>query len=277
LCGPGQATAQSLVARPEAATLFIRADSSLDSRDVRLGHRLSASVTYLAREDALELNSMGSRIEGPVSIVQAPANRSPGILAMEEQGLTLPDEKVVVFEGRIASLNPAEQRNKGRDSQRVAYRRVLFAGGRDDARPVVTSETDPLLAVDVRYRPDGIPALTPGQAGILRRNAHTLARRWRNQIGVSSTGRLNPYRSYDAAELELHFALSAFADIASEYDRTVRSSYDAERLARANLELMGAARRVDEAFRWVWVPALTLSAWRSIQSTLTTVRFGYSG
>jgi hypothetical protein len=239
------------------------------------------------RETGLEFAAVVDGIDAPdeidgieelESLSEAANARPAGVLALEFQDLDFADQRGVILEGRIASLDPGEQRYKGRASQRAAIRRVAFVGRPQPARTVIQANVVERVRVEeVRYLPHGIPALTPGQASILRRNAHTLARRWRNEIGVSSTGRLNPYRSYDAAEIELHHALTAFAETASEYDRAVRASFDVERLADANLELMGAARRVDEALRWVWVPERTLGAWRSIRSTLAPVYFGYSG
>jgi hypothetical protein len=283
--GPEQAAAQARLVHRAATAPLVRADTTLDSRDLRLGQKLSAWVSEPEQESELEFAAVvdygiawPDAIEDSVTLALATPVDRPGVLALEFQDLDDDDEREVILEGRIASLDPGDQRGKGRDSQRTAVRRDVFVARPQPARTVIpTSVADRVRAEEVNHQPYVIPRLTPGQASILRRNAHTLARRWRNEIGVSSTGRLNPYRSYDAAELELHFALTGFAEAASDYDRAVRASFDVERLADANLELIAAARRVDAALRWVWVPDRTLAAWRSIRSSLGPVYFGYSG
>ena len=55
-------------------------------------------------------------------------------------------------------------------------------------------------------------SMSAEEASALRRNAQELVARWRTELGSSSVGRLNPSRSYSQGDVELWFALSAFAD-----------------------------------------------------------------
>src|SRR2546423_587716 len=65
--------------------------------------------------------------------------------------------------------------------------------------------------------------LTTAQAAALRRDAQTLVSRQRSELAASGVGRLDPARAYAQADLDLWFALSAFADNASIYEQIVAS------------------------------------------------------
>jgi hypothetical protein len=204
LTGSERVAAQTLVELRKAPAPILRAHTALESRNTRLGQRLSDWVWNPDLENGLEFAAVvdyglatPDQIEEVESLSQAATDRSAGVLALEFQDIDFADQRADILEGRIASLDPGEQRYRGRDSQRSAVRRDVFVGRPQRSRTVIeTRVIEPVRTVEVvevRYQPTRIPALTPAQASIVRRNAHTLARRWRNEIGVSSTGRLNPY------------------------------------------------------------------------------------
>ena len=111
-------------------------------------------------------------------------------------------------------------------------------------------------------------ALSPEEAALMRRNAQSLVGQWRSYIGVATTGRLDPRRSYRAADLEAYFALSGFADNASLYEQMVRLSGNADGVAAASQALSASARRVDEALRAASAPARMTGVWESIRDDL---------
>ena len=119
-------------------------------------------------------------------------------------------------------------------------------------------------------------ALSAQEAALMRRNAQVLAGNWRQHLGIATTMRLDPRREYRPEEIELHFALSAFADNASLYDQIVRVSGNAEGVVAANGALMNASKRVDEAFRAMTSsPARFTTAWRTIAANLSPIDATY--
>jgi peptidoglycan hydrolase-like protein with peptidoglycan-binding domain len=114
-------------------------------------------------------------------------------------------------------------------------------------------------------------ALTPEEATIVRRNAQTLVGRYRQDLGISATGRLDTRRSYAEGDVELWFALSAFADNASLYESLVRVSGSAESSTSAGRALVAAARRVDAAFQRARASSQVQNGWSSIRAQLRQV------
>ncbi|MFN2431702.1 MAG: peptidoglycan-binding protein [Gemmatimonadota bacterium] len=117
--------------------------------------------------------------------------------------------------------------------------------------------------------------LTPAEAALVRRNAQVLVTRQSSTLGMSQAGGLDPRRSYQPEELELYFALSAFADNASLYEEIARLSGNVDGLEAAGRALVEAARRVDEAMRSTRVASRTAAAWGDVQADLTTLDPGY--
>jgi len=113
----------------------------------------------------------------------------------------------------------------------------------------------------------GGAVLSPEEASVVRRAAQTLVGRYRQDLSVSAAGQLNARRSYTPVELELLFALSAFADNASLYEQLVRASGNLEGSEAAGRALIGAARRVDAAAQ-AGPPPQIWSAWSSIRRQL---------
>jgi hypothetical protein len=117
--------------------------------------------------------------------------------------------------------------------------------------------------------------LSQAEAALVSSNAVSLLTSWRNIIGVSTSGQLNPRRSYQPAELELYFALSAFANNAELYNQMIQMSGNAQGLTAAGTALIAAARRVDAAFGSIATPNRTVAAWRTIQNGLTVLEPRY--
>ncbi len=112
------------------------------------------------------------------------------------------------------------------------------------------------------------PILSAEDASLLRRDAQALVGRQRQDIGISTTGRLDPRRSYAEGDVELWFALSAFADNASLYEQLARVSGNGEGSASAGKALIAAARRVDAAFQRAGTSGQLQNAWSSVRGRL---------
>ena len=110
--------------------------------------------------------------------------------------------------------------------------------------------------------------LSPEEASLLRRDAQALVGRQRQDMGISTTGRLDPRRTYAEGDIELWFALSAFADNASLYEQLVRVSGNVEGSASAGKALVAAARRVDAALQRARTSAQLQNAWSAIRGKL---------
>ena len=82
-------------------------------------------------------------------------------------------------------------------------------------------------------------------------------------------GRLDASRTYSQSDLELWYAISAFADNASIHEQIVRNGGNAEGAAMASRALAGAARRVDTAMQGARVSSQLLNAWTSLRRPLT--------
>jgi peptidoglycan hydrolase-like protein with peptidoglycan-binding domain len=110
--------------------------------------------------------------------------------------------------------------------------------------------------------------LSPEEASVVRRAAQALVGRLRQDMAISGTGRLDARRTYAESDVELWFALSAFADNASLYEQLVRVSGNVEGSAQAGKALVGAARRVDAALQRAQTSAQIQNAWSSIRAQL---------
>jgi peptidoglycan hydrolase-like protein with peptidoglycan-binding domain len=117
--------------------------------------------------------------------------------------------------------------------------------------------------------------LSPEEASILRRGAQALVGRHRQDMAISTSGRLDARRAYAEGDLDLWFALSAFADNASLYEQLVRVSGNVEGSALAGKALVGAARRVDAAFQRARTSTQVQNAWSSIRAQLAELDPAY--
>jgi peptidoglycan hydrolase-like protein with peptidoglycan-binding domain len=117
--------------------------------------------------------------------------------------------------------------------------------------------------------------LSPEEASLLRRGAQALVGRLRQDMGISSTGRLDARRAYGEGDMDLWFALSAFADNASLYEQLIRVSGNVEGSVLAGKALVGAARRVDAALQRARTSAQIQDAWSSMRAQLTELDSSY--
>jgi peptidoglycan hydrolase-like protein with peptidoglycan-binding domain len=117
--------------------------------------------------------------------------------------------------------------------------------------------------------------LSPEEASLVRRGAQALVGRLRQDVGISASGRLDARRAYAESDLEVWFALSAFADNASLYEQLVRVSGNVEGSAHAGKALIAAARRVDAALQRARTSAQTQDAWSSIRAQLAELDPSY--
>lgn len=118
-------------------------------------------------------------------------------------------------------------------------------------------------------------ALTVDQASTLRRAAQSVTGRVRQELAVSTIGRLDTRRRYTAADVSLWFVLSAFADNASLYEQIVRNAGNDEAMMLAGRALIDAARRVDTALQGARTSSGTQSAWAAIRTQLTAIDSTY--
>ena len=121
----------------------------------------------------------------------------------------------------------------------------------------------------------GGAALSAEEASTMRRNAQALVARERSDLTISTIGRLDTRRVYSENDLELLFALSAYADNASLYEQIVRSSGTADGVMLAGRALVSAARRVDAAMQRTRPSATITSAWNSVRSQLNAIDSSY--
>ena len=110
--------------------------------------------------------------------------------------------------------------------------------------------------------------LSAEEASLLRRNAQGLVGRQRQDMAISTAGRLDTRRTYAEGDVEALFALSAFADNASLYEQLVRVSGNADGSALAGKSLIAAARRVDTALQRTRTSQEIQNAWSSIRTQL---------
>lgn len=116
--------------------------------------------------------------------------------------------------------------------------------------------------------------LSPEEASLVRRNAQALVGRQRQEMAISATGRLDARRATEG-DVELWFALSAFADNASLYEQLVRVSGNAEGSASAGKALIAAARRVDAALQRTRTSQTIQNGWSSIRAQLAALDTSY--
>lgn len=111
--------------------------------------------------------------------------------------------------------------------------------------------------------------LSAEEASILRRGAQALVGRVRQDMGIGASGRLDARRQYAEGDIDLWFALSAFADNSSLYEQVIRVSGNVEGSALAGKALVSSARRVDAAMQGARTTTQLQNAWSSIRAQLT--------
>jgi hypothetical protein len=120
-------------------------------------------------------------------------------------------------------------------------------------------------------------ALSAEEASMVRRDAQSLVARDRSELGIASDGRLQPSRVYAQGDLDLWFALSAFADNAVMYEQIVRNGGNRDAAVLAGRALVGAMRRVDTAMQNARVSTQVQNAWAGVRRQLSTIESGSSG
>ena len=111
--------------------------------------------------------------------------------------------------------------------------------------------------------------LSLSQASSLRRNAQTLAGRERQDL--SYTGRASA-----SGDVDLWFALSAFADNASLYEQLVQGGGNSQTAALAGNALINAARRVDTAMQSARPSSAVANSWATMRRQLGMIDSSYS-
>jgi putative peptidoglycan binding protein len=113
--------------------------------------------------------------------------------------------------------------------------------------------------------------LSADVASAVRRDAQNLVTRFRTELGASSVARLNTTRAYSQGDLDLWFAVSAFADNASIYEQIVRNGGNADAAVLAGRALVSAARRVDAAIQNARASTQFQNGWTAIRRQITTI------
>ena len=111
--------------------------------------------------------------------------------------------------------------------------------------------------------------LSAADVSALRRDAQSLVAQQKLQVSNSGYGR----RASSLADVELWFALSAFADNASLYEQLVRGNGNGT--AAAGPALVNAARRVDTTLLNARTSSTIQNSWTSIRSRLGVLDQSY--
>ncbi len=118
--------------------------------------------------------------------------------------------------------------------------------------------------------------LSLDQATTVRRNAQALVGRERQDLSLSSNAQVSAGRAYASGDVDLWFALSAFADNASLYEQLVRDGGNSDAAALAGRALINAARRVDTALQNARPSPAVANSWASIRRQLGMIDSSYS-
>lgn len=113
--------------------------------------------------------------------------------------------------------------------------------------------------------------LSPAQAAVVRRDAQLLVTRQRTELAASTGGRLNPTRGYTQADLDLWFALSAFADNASIYEQIATNGGNRDAAVLAGRSLASTAHRVDAAMQNARASAQVQNAWAGVRRQIASI------
>lgn len=113
--------------------------------------------------------------------------------------------------------------------------------------------------------------LSASQAAAVRRDAQSLVARQRSDLSASTVGRLDGARAYSQGDVDLWFALSAFADNAAIYEQIVTNGGNADAAVLAGRALTNAARRVDEAMQSARSSYQLQTAWGNVRRQIGTL------
>ena len=116
--------------------------------------------------------------------------------------------------------------------------------------------------------------LSPSEAALVRRTAQALSARERNDLSIAASGAMNA-QQYSTGDVELWFALSAFADNSSVYEQIVTNATRSDGATAATRALVSAARRVDTALSQANASSQVRTAWASIRQQLGAIASDY--
>lgn len=263
-------------------------ESRGDAQVVLVGHQrgVGATVGALTGRDAsdpassvlgaisgLLSDSEGSDIELPAGRRLAIQLERPVVFSARGTRTREPDASTIhTSEETVRAAQEAlQQRGYYRgpiDGQLSEPTQRALLGFQIDNDVLATGDLDGRTAELLDLRVSAAPSLTTGEASFVRRTAQSLVTRWRDHVGISAEGRMDTRRTYERAEVNFYFALSAFADNAGLYEQIVRTSGNVDGLGAANAALAESARDVDAAMEAVQVPSRTEATWRQVQRVL---------
>ena len=219
------------------------------------------------------LLSEGSDVELPAGTVVAVQLQQPVVLAVVGAPARRPDAFTIYTAAETIRAAQEALRTRGYYRGAIdgrlseATQRALLAFQIDNgvlATGNLDGRTAEALGIGVTLG----TAFTPSEANYVRRLAEDLAARWRTEIGVTTAGRMDARRFYEEDEVELWFALSAFADAAALYEQIVRASGNVQGLTAAGVALVDAARRVDATIQPVGMPARLTRTWNAVRGEI---------
>lgn len=118
--------------------------------------------------------------------------------------------------------------------------------------------------------------LSTEAAATLRRNAQSIVGQERQDLSVTGVALANAQRSYATGDVDLWFALSAFADNASLYEQLVRGGGNTDAAALGGRALINAARRVDTAMQQARPSSSVQNGWAAIRRQLALIDSTYA-
>jgi peptidoglycan hydrolase-like protein with peptidoglycan-binding domain len=130
-------------------------------------------------------------------------------------------------------------------------------------------------ALGINAGGSGSLTISVREAGVMRLAAQSLETRQRQELRISTANQLDSQRNYTAAELELMFALSAFADNALLYEQVRTTSRNREGEEFAGRALLAAARRVDAVITQARPSQSLIDVWASIRRQLAQIDPAY--
>jgi peptidoglycan hydrolase-like protein with peptidoglycan-binding domain len=180
-------------------------------------------------------------------------------------------DRIRAAQSALARLNYYRGSINGRLDD--ATRRALFeyqVDQRLNRTGNLDSRTAQALGINVAGGPVAV-AMSAEDASTIRRDAQSIVSRYRVELGGGGLGRLDASRAYSQGDLDLWFALSAFADNASIHEQVVRNGGNRDAAVLAGRSLVGAARRVDTAMPGARVSSQVQNAWASVHQRLSAI------
>jgi peptidoglycan hydrolase-like protein with peptidoglycan-binding domain len=264
-------------------------ESSADQRVVLVGGRggIGAAIAGAGSSSSSSSSSLLAALGGLLSSgldVRVPAGTPLAVrldqrLVLRGRGIARrPDASTIYTDAeRIREAQRAlQQQNyyRGALDGELSYatQRALIEYQIDRNIPAtgnLDGRTAQLLGLSLDISGGGAAVLSSTEAATLRRDAQTLVARERTDLAISTVGRLDTRRAYSENDLELWFAISAFADNASLYEQVVRASGTTDGALLAGRALVSAARRVDSAMQNTRASFAVRNAWTNVRSQLS--------